>query len=118
MVPYQLFIYTIMLHHPEVVQKLECMVSHTTMFYPKENFHHFNLLPICLNQGYCVDFGRLDGGYTNPTCYCKMGFYGEHCEYQTEETSRKIRDSGVHVKAPVSRSVELIDDEILETKES
>ena len=108
-------------HYPEFSQKLECRLRHTAMFYPKDDPSYFDLIPICLNQGYCVDFGRIVGDYTDPSCYCKIGYYGEHCEFKTEKTSRKNRDEIGHVKTAVLNNViemkDEIEDEIVETKE-
>ena len=74
--------------------------------------------PICLNQGICIDLGRVVGqNLILEKCICKTGSFGPNCEYNDEfllEDADLAKPELITVKSEVTETEELDEDDNIE----
>ena len=67
--------YTVVLQNSVLSSFLQCNQEYSSAFGIEE-------IPVCLNRGFCADFGKLYGQISKPDCVCSDEFFGPNCQYR------------------------------------
>ena len=67
--------YTVVLQNSVLSSFLQCNQEYSSAFGIEE-------IPVCLNRGFCADFGKIHGRISQPGCLCGDDFFGPNCQYR------------------------------------